>query len=302
MEVSVLEIKQLEYFIAVCEEMHFTRAADKLGISQPTLSLQIKALESELNIPLFDRIGKRIALTEAGSILYRQAKLLLQNVQNTFTEIQELREFQGGKLSVSVLPAELDYRITPLFIDFHKRFPKVHLKIFSSVEIYRQVLDHEIDLGITVLQTPDERLVTIPLAREEHVLVVSDQHELADQQVIPFTELKGIPMVMYPRGATGRELVEEYCRRAGFQLNTVAETGSGFATFAFVRENIGASILPLPLVLSVQDPALRCIRIADTPPIREIGIIYRSDRYLGFAAREFIKMARSVLKRRNDNP
>ncbi|RRJ67142.1 LysR family transcriptional regulator [Paenibacillus oralis] len=294
-----MEIKQLEYFMAVCEEMHFTRAAEKLGIAQPTLSLQIRSLETELNTLLFDRIGKRIALTEAGSILYRQGKQLLQNLQNTFTEIHELREMQGGHLSVSVLPAELDYRITPLFIQFHKQYPKVHLKIYSSVEIYKQVLDHEIDLGITALRTPDERLVTIPLSQEEYVLVVSENHELADREAIPLAELKQIPMVMYPKGFTGRELVEDWCRKAGFELNTIVEAGSGLSTFTFVRENVGATVMPLPLVLSVKDPALRCIPITDAPPIREIGMIYRADRYLGFAAREFMKMARATLKTTN---
>lgn len=115
----------MEYFIAVCEELHFTKAAEKIGISQPNLSLQIKALEEEIGTPLFDRIGKRIAMTEAGSILLRHGQSLFQNLQNAFHEIDELLDHHGGSLAIGVLPSEMDYRLTPLFIDFHHRFPNV---------------------------------------------------------------------------------------------------------------------------------------------------------------------------------
>lgn len=107
--------------MAVCEELHFTKAADKAGISQPNLSLQIKALEEEIGMPLFDRIGKRIALTDAGGVLLKHARGMFQNLQNAKLEIGELRHHQGGTLGVGVLPSELDFRLTPMFIDFRNR-------------------------------------------------------------------------------------------------------------------------------------------------------------------------------------
>ncbi|WP_259455600.1 LysR family transcriptional regulator [Bacillus sp. PK3_68] len=158
-----MELRQLEYFMTLCEELHFTRASEKIGISQPTLSLQIRAIEQELGTPLFDRIGKRIALTEAGAILLKNCKGMFRNLENALHEIEELREYQGGTVAVGVLPAELDYRFTPLFIDFYKRFPNIHLNLSAStVEITKQVLDNEVDIGITLLLSQDSRLVSLP--------------------------------------------------------------------------------------------------------------------------------------------
>lgn len=97
-----------------------------------------------------------------------------------------------------------------------------------------------------------------------------------------------IPMVMYPKGFLSRELVENCCRKNGFELNTVVETASGSSLFGFVKENIGATIQPVPLVKSVSAPTLRLIKIEDGPITRDVGVLYRSDKFLGFAARKFI--------------
>lgn len=297
-----MELRQLEYFMALCEELHFTKAAEKIGISQPTLSLQIRAIEQEVGTPLFDRIGKRIALTEAGSILLKHCRKVFQNLENAAYEIEELREYEGGSVSVGVLPAELDYRFTPLFIDFYKRFPKIRLHLSAStVEITKQVLDNEVDVGITLLLLPDSRLVNIPLYREEFVLVVSDQHELAGHDSICLTELKDVPMVMYPKQFLGRRLLEDHCRKHGFQPNVVVETTTGPSLFRFVKENIGATIQPLPLSQALHDPALRLIRITDHPPAREISLIHRADKYLGFAARKFIETVEEQLKSQEED-
>ncbi|KMY55255.1 LysR family transcriptional regulator [Bacillus sp. FJAT-27231] len=292
-----MELRQLEYFMVLCEELHFTRASEKIGISQPTLSLQIRAIEQELGTPLFDRIGKRIALTEAGRILLEHCREIFHSLENAVHKIEELREYQGGHVSVGVLPAELDYRFTPLFIDFHKRFPAIHLNLSAStVEITKQVLDNEVDVGITLLSLPDSRLVSIPLYREEYVLVVSENHPLARYKSISLAELRDMPMVMYAKQFLGRRLLEDHCQKHGFQLNVVVETTTGPSLFYFVKENIGATLQPLPLSQALKDPALRLIKIHDHPPEREIGIIYRADKYLGFAVQKFIETVEEKLK------
>lgn len=292
-----MELRQLEYFMTLCEELHFTRASEKIGISQPTLSLQIRAIEEELGTPLFDRIGKRIALTEAGAILLKHCKEMFGNLENALHEIEELRQYQGGTVSVGVLPAELDYRFTPLFIDFYKIFPNIHLNLSAStVEITKQVLDNEVDVGITLLLSQDSRLVSIPLYREEYVLVVSENHQLANRHSIRLAELREIPMVMYAKQFLGRRLLEDHCQKHGFQLNTVVETTTGPSLFRFVKENIGATLQPLPLSKSLNDPHLRLIKVSDAPPVRDIGIIYRADKYLGFAVKKFIETMEKKLK------
>ncbi|BBB92495.1 MAG TPA: LysR family transcriptional regulator [Methylomusa anaerophila] len=291
-----MELKQLKYFIAVCEELHFTRAAEKLGIAQSTLSLQIGALEEEIGLPLFDRIGKKIKLTETGTILLENSQKVFWTLQNAQNKISELREFQGGSLAVGVLHAELDYRLNSLFIDFHNCFPQIHLKILSSVTIDKQILNNEADVGISLLPKLEKQLVCIPLYSEEYVLVVSKNHELANTRSISIMDIEKINMVMYPRGFVSRELVEECCRHNGFHLNTIIETTAGSSIFGFVKANIGATIQPLPLIQSINDPTLHLIKVKDWPITRNIGIFYRSDKYLGFATREFIKFVKKRLE------
>ncbi|WP_028552653.1 LysR family transcriptional regulator [Paenibacillus sp. UNC451MF] len=284
-----MELRQLEYFIAVCEEMHFTRAAEKIGISQPTLSQQVRALEDELNTPLFDRIGKKIAITEAGLILLDQSKQIIRSLQNVKDSIHELHHVQRGSLTVGTLPSDLDYRISRLLVDYYHEYPNIHLSIFSSVEIEEQVLTNEVDLGICIMPLADDRLVRIPLCQEEYVLVVSEHHPLATRDFINLDELRHIETVMYPSGLVGRELVERCCRSRGFQLHTIMETASILSLINIVKANIGATIQPLQLIQSMKEPTLRCIRFKDEAPTRNLALIYRKDRFLGQAAQAFIR-------------
>jgi len=290
-----MDLRQLEYFVAVCEELHFTKAADKLGISQPTLSHQIRSLEDEIGMPLFDRIGKRIALTEAGRLLLEYSIQMFRTRKNAIDAIDELRNQQRGTLVIGAIPSDLDYRITQLLIDFHHEFPHIRLTVLTSIEILKQVLDMEVDIGIAILPLPDERIVRIPLSREEYVLVVSVNHELAGRSSIELEELRRIRTVMYPKGTLGRELVDDCCRKLGFSLNPIIETTTPSSLIRLVKANIGATIQPLPLILSMNDPGLRAIKIKGGPT-RDIGIIYRVDRFLSHAAKTFIKRLQDELQ------
>ncbi|WP_248929852.1 LysR family transcriptional regulator [Paenibacillus hamazuiensis] len=294
-----MELRQLEYFVAVSEELHFTKAADKIGISQPNLSLQIKALEEEIGMPLFDRIGKRIGLTEAGSLLLRHTRSMFQNIQNALHEIDDLLHQRGGNLSVGALPSELDFRLTPMFISFIRKYPNVRLKIASEVNLDELVLSTEIDIGITVKPLFDPRLVVRPLAREEYGVVVSKEHELSTKESISLIELKELPVVMYPREfCWARKFVENWCQQHGFNLNVLVETSTLSSIFHFVRENIGVAVVANSLLESIDKHNLRFIPIHDYPPVREMSIIYRADKYLSHAAQAFIHFAEDELKDR----
>ncbi|WP_019119575.1 LysR family transcriptional regulator, partial [Brevibacillus massiliensis] len=291
-----MEIRQLHYFMAVCEEMHFTKAAEKIGVSQPTLSQQIRALEDELHMPLFDRIGKKIALTEAGTLLFSYGTQILDTLQNVKDSIADLRHIQSGTIKVGIMPSDLDYRITQLIIDFYHAFPKVKLMVIASIDIMRQVLESEVDIGIGTNVQPNDRLVTIPLCREEYVLTVSERHPLANRTSIDLDELRGLPMVMYPEGFMGRDLVEESVRKHGFQLNSILETSSATSILNLVKANIGATVQPYPLIRQINDPVLRTIRIKDDAPSRSLAIIYRSDRYLSQAAKAFMERVKEFFQ------
>ncbi len=292
-----MELRQLEYFVAVCEELHFTRAAERLGITQPTLSIQIRTMEDELGMQLFDRIGKRITPTEAGYILLKQARSILLKLQDAYDEINGLRQYDGGNLVVGLMAAELDYRLTPILIDFHNQFPKVHLKIHSAIEVADMVINNQVDVGITLMETSDPRLTTIPLYAEEFVLVVSERHELAGRKSVTLETIGNQPLIAYPKGFKARELIETHCRDHGLNLNIIVETSTASSLYGFVRSNVGACLQPYSLSHSLNDPTLRLIKIEDFPPLRQIAIMHRNDKFLGYAAQQFIQLVQGQLKK-----
>lgn len=255
-----IELRQLEYFMAVCEELHFTKAADRIGISQPNLSLQIKSLEEEIGIPLFDRVGKSIRLTEAGNILRKYAQEMSQNMQNAILEIDDLRYERGGSLAVGVLPSELDFRLTPMFIRFYKKYPNIKLKIISEAKVPNLVLSNEIDIGISWRPPFDKRLVVRSLSREEYRIVVSKDHELSNKESVSLAELKKLPIVTYPKGSWSRDFLENHCQQHGFTPNIVAEISSNLSLFNFVRENIAVAIQAHSLLKSIDHLNLQFIR------------------------------------------
>lgn len=286
---TCLEIRQLQYFMAVCEEMHFTKAAENIGVSQPTLSQQIRALEDELHMPLFDRIGKKIALTEAGQMLLIHATAMMDALQNVKDSIADLRHMHGGKIRVGIMPSDLDYRITQLVVDFHREFPKVKLMIIASIDILRQVLESEVDIGVGINVPPTDRVVSIPLCTEEYVLTVSVKHPLAHRTSVDINELRDLPMIIFPEGFFGRELVEDAVQKHGFRLHSILETSSATSIINLVREGLGATVQSYPLIKQMNDPALKTLRIHNGAPRRNLSIIYRSDRYLGQAAKALIE-------------
>ena len=289
---DLLEIRHLHYFMAVCEELHFTKAAEKLGISQPTLSQQIRVLEDEIGLPLFDRIGKKIVLTEAGTLLLSYGTEILGTLQNVKDSIKDLKDMQIGQIRIGIMPSDLDYRITQLIIDFHQKFPTVKLKIMSSIEIVRQVLDNEVDIGIAINVLPNNQLVTIPLCLEEYVLIVSKEYPMANRESIKIGELKDLPLIMYPEGYLGREIVEETVKKHGFQLNSILETSSVTSIINLVRANIGVTVQPYPLIKEMNDPTLQIVYIQDDIPSRSLSIIYRVERYVSEATKALIEQVK----------
>lgn len=290
-----METRHLRYFLAVCSELHFTRAAEHLGISQPTLSQQIRVLEGELNTPLFDRIGKKIALTEAGQLLKAYATRMLQEEQNAKDAIGELHTEHRGTIRLGVLPSDLDYRLTPLLVQYHAEFPNVRLQVYASTLIQQEVLDNKLDIGITLQSPGDPMLVEQYLGKELYHLIVHKDNPYADCPSVNLEVLRQLPLLMYPRHFLGRELVEDCCRAAGFELAPLMETGSATSLLQLVEAGIGATVQPGSLLQNLENSSLRSIPIADYPPYRELKLIYRSDRFMSHATRMFIERLREYL-------
>ncbi|CAH1203821.1 HTH-type transcriptional regulator CynR [Paenibacillus allorhizoplanae] len=285
-----MEFRQLEYFIAICEELHFTRASEKLGMSQPTLSHQIKSLEDELGVPLFDRIGKKIAITEAGKILLDECKVIFSSLNNVKVQILELQKVNRGTLSIGALPGELTQLVSSLLLDFHHIYPEVQIKILNLDDIVERVIQNQIDLAITIFPVEDERIRKIPLYKEDIYLAVSRDHVLADRESINFDEISSYPLILFPQSHKCRQIIDLNSSVCGINMEPIIETTAIETIIDLVKSGAGVTALSRTYLNMYNDEQLTAIKIVNPMLQREIGIIHHKDKYVSQAARLFIDL------------
>lgn len=292
-----MELRQLEYFAAICKEMHFSRAAEKLCTTQSNLSQQIKFLENELGLPLFDRIGKRIALTDAGRILLEQSRSIFEHVDYAKRAISDLKRMEGGRLDIGILPGDGDLLFDALLIDFHKTYPKLSISVTETTDVYEQVLDGTRDLGVTTVPLkPDESIAVIPLFHEEFALAVRSDHPLAKVKAVPFEQLQELKMVLFGPEHQITKVIQSCCLEKGIAMDNPIVTSTLSTQLSLVEQGIGASILPKLLLDYLNREQIVGVKLLHPTPSQDICIIYRTDKFMGQAAKLFIQELQSFLQ------
>jgi DNA-binding transcriptional LysR family regulator len=246
-----MELRHLCYFIAVAEELHFGRAAQLLGISQPPLSQQIQALEQELGARLFDRTNRRVALSEAGRLFLDEARLVLAQVDKASDVARRAQLGQLGELKIGFTPsAPFTSSIPQAILAFRQRFPAVHLSLqeMSSKEVAAGLEDETIQVGIMrPLPMPDSLLV-VELLREPLVAIINADHPLArnSDQGLHLSELAAEPFVFFPRtyGSGLYAQLMDLARQAGFSPLFTQEAGEVMTIIGLVAAGLGVTVLP----------------------------------------------------------
>ncbi|MFJ8516888.1 LysR family transcriptional regulator [Lysinibacillus xylanilyticus] len=289
-----MEIRQLEYFLVLSNELHFTKAAEKLNITQPTLSHQIKVLENELGIPLFDRLGKKIAITDAGKILHEQCTYIFRAIDNTSNQIIELKELKAGKLVIGTLPGELTNLVSDYLLDYHLEYPDLQICINSSDDLLKQFKDNKIDFAMSYKQEyfdyEDEQLQIIPLFTEELLFVAHSEHPLLAFEKIAFQDVLELPLILFPTIHQCRKVIDSAARKEKLHVKPKIETASVQAIFKLVEQNVGATIISKTLCNQYKTNTI-CERPIYNPQLnREIVLLYRKDKFINFAAKAFIRL------------
>ena len=292
----LLELKQLQYFLAICDELHFARAAEKMGVSAPNISQQIRKLEEELGVLLFDRVGKTIVLTEAGAILHEHSAAAFQHLQQASHAIADLKQMQGGSLSIGVLPGDADLMFNSLLLDFHQTYPTISLSLLETMKVTEQVCDRSIDVGVTIGPVNDERLTSIPLFHEEFSLAVSKNDPLSAETYISLNRLQDLKMVTFPPEHQCRKLIDRFCMNKGFKIQPHMVTTTLSSLLQMIQSGVGACVLPRLLLDNLHNTDIKVVHLRNPTPSQNICLIYRSDRYVGYAMRTFIKTLRAYIE------
>ncbi len=287
-----MEIYQLQGFVEVAQAGSFTRAAENLYLTQPALSLQIKALEEELQEALFERQGRSIHLTAAGQVLLERAQQILGLIDQTKQEIQAVKGLRGGRLAIATNDSYALYLLPRLIELFRRQFSAVELRVSTqpSAAVVERVLAGAADFGLITLPLLDNRVSTETLFWREDVAICSVSHPLAQEQRISLKQLIEFPLLVLETGSTSRRLLEQNLAGLNMAPSTLIELGSLEVIKRLVEINLGVAVVPgFTVEEAVQNGRLQALRLEEIPP-RTVGIVKRRNGYLSPAAQMFIKM------------
>jgi len=294
-----MDVRQLRYFLAVVEQRNFTKAAEAVHVSQPSLSFQIAALESELGTPLFNRLRRMITLTEAGKILHIRAERICRELDQTVQEIRELNGSDHGRLMVGTLSTLNLYLISPLIGEFRRCFPEVqlHVHALQSTEIVQALLADRLDIGFCSLPVPDKRIITTRLF-DENLFLVAPADFSFPRRRIQMRQLAEFPLVLFPGDYCLRKMIETECAKAGVRPKVVVEMTSPEGILDAVRHGIGLTVLPeLYIHQQIRNSGLRSIALYEPVPRHTVGVAYLANRHMSRAALELVRICSDIMNK-----
>jgi LysR family transcriptional regulator, transcription activator of glutamate synthase operon len=280
-----MEFRQLTYFVAVAQKLNFSRAADELSITQPGVSQQIRALETELGVQLFDRVGRRVTLTRAGEVLLPHAFHLLAAAETARSEVRELSQLTRGTAGLGAPPTVSSHILPSRLTRFRRRYPglEVTLREAGTESLLRYIEDSQLDLAIVVSDNLPPMVDSAPLLTEKYVLAVGLLHPLSKQSSVALADLAGEAFILFPEGYKLREVTLTACKRAGFEPKVALDGGAMQSALEFVAAGLGVALVPQLALEGAK--SIRGVSISDQDLRRQLGLVWRRDRHLSAAAR-----------------
>jgi len=282
-----VDIQNLLAFIHVSDTGSFSKAAEKLFITQPAVSKRITALEQELKVQLFDRIGKKVQLTEAGRALLPSARRIIGELEESRRIISNLSGSVGGSLRIGTSHHIGLHRLPPVLRAFTAEYPEVDLDIhfMDSEEACQAVLQGELELAIATLPSrPDKKLSIHIIWHDPLDFVVGNQHPLAEHTEITITDLLQYPAILPSQSTFTRSLLEKELGIDTRKLNIALETNYLETIKMMVSIGLGWSVLPI----SMLSPELQSLHMEGFEIERMLGVAHHRQRTLSNAARIFL--------------
>jgi DNA-binding transcriptional LysR family regulator len=257
-----MELRKLRYFVALAEELHFGRAARRLHITQPPLSMAILALEEELKVRLFDRSPRRVTLTHAGHTFVEHARTLLARAGDAIEMTRAAERGEVGRLTVGFMSASIYTLLPQVLRDFAASFPAVRLELreLSIPEQLNALRKSDIDVGFVRTPVDDVELDWVPLFSEPLIVALPRGHPLTKLRRVPVKKLANEPFVMFQQapGLVLHNLVLGFCLTLGFTPKVAQEASQSHAVAGLVSGGIGVALVP-----------------ASTESTRLRGVVYR---------------------------
>jgi DNA-binding transcriptional LysR family regulator len=291
-----MELRHLRYFVAVAEELSFNRAAQRLRISQPPLSNQIKQLEEELGVQLFERSSRGVRMTEAGEALLDEARRIFVQLEQTTRVVQRVGHGEVGRLTLGFVPSASNEMLPSILRTFRHRYPEVELFLreMRPDRVVQRLHDQQIDAGFLYLPLDDASLNVECVSREPLVLALPESHRLASKPRIALQALTEEPFILPARysmpGLYGQ--VTKACHQAGFVPRAVQKDVWLMQTIVgLVAGNIGVALVPASL-RNLRRRGVVYKQVYGLSPTVELGMVWRRND-LGAVLHSFLRVVRS---------
>ncbi|WP_106498382.1 LysR family transcriptional regulator [Lentibacillus sp. Marseille-P4043] len=284
-----MDIQHLTYFAEVAKQKNFTKASQVLHVSQPSISKMIKSLEEELQVTLLDRSERIVELTDAGKVVFARTLKILDMVEDLHSSVNELVHVRTGTIKMGLMPT-LGVMLFPYVLaGFRKNYPQIDLQMveYSGKLLEQKVEQGEVELGITVLPVHSELFGSIPLLSEKLVVIADREHWLSGRKSVPLSDLKKESFIIFTEDYVLHDVVKQACMQSGFEPNVVYKSSLWDIVGEMVVAQFGISVVPMSVANRFKD-RISVVSITSPQIDWELGLIYKKNKYLSFAAREFI--------------
>ena len=287
-----MELRQLRYFIAVAEEMHFNRAAERLHIAQPALSQQIQRLERNLKTQLFIRTTRSVEITDTGQVLLEAARRVVAEAERAQSQVELATLGSTGLLRVGFVSSAALSLLPEMVNRMHEQLPQVRFQLQESTteRQIQSVLEGQLDVGIVREVEPIKGIHRTPLKREALVVAVPENHQLAGRSSVQLAELAGEEFVVFPRSQVSRlyDLISALCIQSGFHIRIAQEAIQFPTILGLVAARTGIAIVPESL-RALQIPGVAYSDLSDTAAYSQVSLICSEARQNSALVKRFLE-------------
>lgn len=285
-----MDIRTLRYFVEVVRQQSFTRAAEKMFVTQPTISKMLKNLEDELNCTLLIRDGRKLLMTDTGQVVFERGLAILDEFRQLEAELSDINHLNKGVLRLGIPPMVGMLMAGPIGL-FRQRYPGVELKIseFGGLTVQQAVMNGELDLAMTALPVDEEsELTTLPLFSHPLCVLVPRSGEWLEKTSVSPQQLAAHPLLIYNEDfALSRQLMQLF-NRHNVKPRIAVRSGQWDFLAAMVQAGVGVAILPEPICRRLDEKTLRWLPL-ESELRWQLGMIWREGVYLSHSAQAWLK-------------
>ncbi len=293
---TAMDIRDLQVFLAVTTRLNFTRAGEDVHLSQPSVSVRIRQLERELGVKLFEQLGKKVALTEAGRVLEPYARRVVAAMDDARHSVEELQGLERGTVRVGASTTPGTYLVPGIIARFKHDHPKVEIRLSvkDTRRVEEGVLENDFDFGFVGGHLVSREVEVIPWITDQILLVVTPKHPLAKRRQVRIRDLKGEKFIFREPGSATQAAVSAALNDIGIEVESVMEADNPGVAKQAVQSGLGIAFLShFAIRTELRAKTLKAVKVQGLDIKRELKIVHRKDKHLSRAARELIETAHS---------